>query len=227
MMRIKNLILLLVLFNLPMGISTETVEALDPLTFEMQSNYTYINSVRKRTKNELVKEVNSCIKYYAPKSKISSTILVDKCLEYDVDIVLALSQGILESHMGTKGKAFKTNSVWNVGTLDDGRILYTYKHPNESIEPYLILLSRNYLANINTKGDTIRKDVYVLLNEGFKDMNDNRFATNKNYEKSLRIIMDNVNSASSISLHQSIMKLEDKKIIALFGPEDYYADLAF
>ena len=52
---------------------------------------------------------------------------------------------------------------------------YKYSHPNESIEPYLKLLYRNYLTDEAEAG----------LLKKFVDRNGNRFASDKNYEEKL------------------------------------------
>lgn len=129
-----------------------------------------------------------------------------------------LAQGILESHLGTKGIAKTTNSVWN-GTYDDGQILYTYGTPNESIEPYLALLKDKYLMKITSNGDTIQTGLHTLLDDrGYKNMHGNRFATARGYENALRKIIIKIDLETSISMHQSIANLKKEEILAYFGP---------
>ena len=133
------------------------------------------------TKSELVNAVQNYIDSIAPTSDLRASILVDGCEKYSIDIKFVLAQGEIESHFGTKGLASKTNSVWNVGAYTDmtlSEILkkYKYAHPNESIEPYLKLLSTKYLV----------KDVEEGLLNNFVDIHGNRFAEDKHYEERLR-----------------------------------------
>ena len=133
------------------------------------------------TKAKLVDEVQNYISTVAPTSDLRACALVDACEKYNIEVKFALAQGELESHFGTKGLASKTNSVWNVGAYDGhfySKIMGTYKysHPNESIEPYLKLLYRNYLTGEAEAG----------LLKKFVDRNGNRFASDKKYEERLR-----------------------------------------
>ena len=178
----------------------------------------YAQSVRNRSQIELIKEVDDFIKTQFPKSKLSAKNLVEKCLKYNMDITFVLSQGIIESHLGTEGIAKKTNSVWNVGTYDNGKVLYTYNHPDESVEPYLILLKDMYLIKI-IKKDTIKRDINSLITDnGFYNINGHRFAVFKNYENSIRIVMVCINNKTTISAYQKIIELNDSIILNTFAP---------
>ena len=140
----------------------------------------YIESFKTRFKIKLIEEVQAYITKMAPGSKLTPEYLVSKCLEYNTDIVFVLSQALLESHFGTKGKAVVTNSIWNVGTYDNGTILYRYKIPDESLEPYLNLLKDKYLINITTKGDTIYKNLRHLVEDrGYINYRGKRFARDR------------------------------------------------
>ena len=132
------------------------------------------------TKAQLVDEVQNYINTVAPTSDLRACALVDACEKYNIEVKFALAQGEIESHFGTKGLAIKTNSVWNVGAYDDRSYFdiintYKYSHPNESIEPYLKLLYRNYLTD-EAEAGLLKKLV---------DHNGNRFASDKNYEEKL------------------------------------------
>ena len=132
------------------------------------------------TKAQLVDEVQNYINTVAPTSDLRACALVDACEKYNIEVKFALAQGEIESHFGTKGLAIKTNSVWNVGACDNHSYFdiintYKYSHPNESIEPYLKLLYRNYLTDEAEAG----------LLKKFVDRNGNRFASDKNYEEKL------------------------------------------
>ena len=179
---------------------------------------TYALSVKKRAEDNLILEVDKYIKSKAPESKLSAENLVKVCIKYDLDITFVLAQGLLESHYGTKGIAATTNSVFNVGTYDDGQILYTYDTPDQSVEPYAKLLHEKYLL----LGDSIqandKKLSHLIKDRGYKNASGHRFATAKRYEKALRDIMVEINMETSIKLYQGIVDLNDYDILAYFGP---------
>ena len=180
----------------------------------------YVEAVKTKMKDYLIEEVKNYICDMAPNTKLNSEFIVTKCLEYNTDIIFVLSQALLESHFGTKGKAAKTNSVWNVGTYDDGQILYTYSDPNESLEPYLRLINEKYLINITTKGDTIYKDLgHLVQDRGYKNYQGARFASARGYENGMRKLMVSINQQTSISFYQNICALPDNKILTYFRPE--------
>lgn len=186
----------------------------------------YVLGVKEKFTDNLVQEVENYIIKMAPESKLSPDYLVSKCLEYDMDITFVLAQALLESHFGTKGVAARTNSVWNVGTYDNGKILYTYSHPNESLEPYLKLVSDKYLINVTSKGDTIYKDLHHLVKDrGYKNFEGNRFASARGYENAMRKLLVQIGSETSINFYQDIMRLSENELIAYFvPPEDIKID---
>lgn len=139
-------------------------------------------------KSDLVDLTQHYIDSVAPNSGLRALILVENCEKYGIPISFTLAQGEIESHFGTKGLAYRTNSVWNVGAYDDHSIVdisHKYNNPNDSIIPYLDLLTNNYLPN---------KTVEDLL-ESFVDINGNRYASDKHYETKLsdkyKYIIDN------------------------------------
>lgn len=187
---------------------------------ELTKEQTYVCSIRQKFYFKLVKEVENYLEKTAPKTGLTADYLVQKSLEYDTDIIFVLSQGLIESHFGTKGKAAETNSVWNVGTYDDGQILYRYENANESLVPYLKLINEKYLININERGDTIYKDLNHLLDDkGYINYKGKRFASAKGYENALRKTMIKINMTTKINFYQEIIKLSDEEIIAYFAPE--------
>lgn len=170
----------------------------------------YSNSVRMRAHTKLVEEVTRIVSEIAPDTELDLEYLVEKCEEYEIDIIFVLAQGILESHLGTKGKAAKTNSVWNVGTYDDGQILYRYDHPNESVDPYLRLVKERYLTD---------KDLHNLVQDrGYINDKGLRFASARGYENSLRKLMVRIDMETSIKMYQEVRLLSDDEIMAFFGP---------
>ena len=110
-------------------------------------------------------------------------VLVENCEKYGIPISFTLAQGEIESHFGTTGLAYRTNSVWNVGAYDSyslSDITHKFSNPNNSVVPYLELLTSNYLFN---------KTVEDLL-DNFVDINGNRYASDTYYETKLKSKID-------------------------------------
>jgi len=183
--------------------------------------FTYTDKVKIRVYDKLLIEVTNYMNEIAPNSKLNPDSLTSKCLDYDMDIIFVLAQGVLESHLGTKGKAAETNSVWNVGTYDNGKIIYRYSDPNESIEPYLQLLKKDYLINVTSKGDTIYKDLHHLIRDkGYKNMNGHRFASARGYEDAMRRLIVEIDMQTSISLYQNLYQMPTNDLLAYFSPDE-------
>lgn len=147
-------------------------------------------------KSDLVDATQHYIDSVAPNSGLRALILVEKCEKYGIPVSFALAQGEIESHFGTKGLAFRTNSVWNVGAYDNTDIQdirHKYHNPNDAIEPYLSLLDSNYLSD---------KTVEDLL-ELFVDINGNRYATDKYYESKLKAVYNYIQAKYHIDELQS------------------------
>jgi len=174
----------------------------------------YVKQMKDKIYDKLLWEVRTYMEKTAPDSDLDPHYLTQKCIEYNIDIVFVLAQGMLESHLGTKGKAKETNSVWNVGTYDNDRILYRYKDPNESIEPYLELLKKEYLINITSNGDTIYKDLHHLVEDkGYINYKGNRFSSAIGYENSMRKLIIKIDMETSIRFYQSIMQMTPDNLI--------------
>ena len=130
-------------------------------------------------RDDIVTEIDNYIDSVANDSGLNGIRLFELCDKYGVDVRFAMAQAEAESHFGTKGVAAKTNMVWNVKAYDnrtaDDMIKKgdAKKHPDMSIEPYLILLTNEYLVNGKTEYDMFDK---------FVDSNGKRYASNPNYE---------------------------------------------
>ena len=129
--------------------------------------------------NHLIQEVEIHIqKSLQPKNlftELSADSIVYYCLKYNYDIPLLLSQGWVESFFGTVGRAIKTNSVFSIGAWDN-KTVTTYQTINSCIEPYIIIMQRDYLTN---------KTINELLNN-FINKHGYRYATNTKYEQAIR-----------------------------------------
>lgn len=160
-----------------------------------KKNNEIIENNNDTNKNVLVDEVNNYIKHIAPTSVLNGETIVDLCYTYDVDIIFVLAQGQIESHYGTRGTASKTHSVFNVGAYDGYSASqqknngFGFSHPDESVEPYLQLLTTKYLVNGKTEKDLMNSYVNYL---GM------RYASNGNYEIMLRSVYKNIDKKTNI-----------------------------
>lgn len=176
-----------------LGISVAVAVAVVGMVFGIlsvtQKNYCYTIFKSKAelnyytSKDAVVKCLDEFIKSNAPESAMNGFALLDKCDEYNVDVRFATAQALIEGHFATKGVAAKTHSAFNVMAYDGrsaGDMIkkgHAYKHPDESIEPYLKLLTTQYMVNGKTEMDLM--DKYV-------NKDGKRYASSPNYEQSLR-----------------------------------------
>lgn len=163
---------------------TITTGSIDVKEEEQQRRKQYYESIT----SELVIAVSDYITTHDNNSQLSANLIISLSDLYDINLKFILAQAHLESHFGTQGLAKHTNSIFNVGTYDDGQILHRYEHPNESIEPYLQLLRNNYLID-KTEEDLLEK---------FIDRNGSRYASSQQYEKDLSRIIRNIERKTPI-----------------------------
>ena len=151
----------------------------------------------EEARNQLAIEVDNYISSVAPKANIDPFLMIDLCAEYDVDIRFVMAQGQIESHFATKGTAAKTLSVFNVGAYDGHsasrqcRNGFGFSDPNESIEPYLKLITNEYMVNGKTESDLMNNYVNGL---GM------RYASNPRYESMLRSVYKRISNTASFSI---------------------------
>lgn len=220
----KSLFLVIILLftntaNTTPGLNTGDITA-SAISIQRTPEQLYVDNLKSEMKGRLVKEVDTYIERMAPNSRLNSEHLVTKCLEYDTDIIFVLSQALLESHFGTKGKAAETNSVWNVGAYDNQVPRNWYNHPDESLEPYLKLVNEKYLIEVTSQGDTIFKDLHHLVQDrGYTNYRGARFASARGYENGMRKLMVRIDMETSINFYQDILTLNEIKVLAFFRPE--------
>lgn len=152
-----------------------------------------VNTEYANNKNKLVNEVNKYIKKIAPNSKLNGNIIVNIALKHDIDILLMLSQGQLESHFGTKGLGKKNNNVYNI---TNGSSYIKYLDVNESVEPYAITLKNRYLKNKSTKD--LLKD--FSCSKGF------RYASSETYENDVKSIIIRIDKSTDIKKYYNNLK---------------------
>ena len=149
----------------------------------------------------LVNEVQNYITTVAPSSNLRGYAIVEECEKYNVDICFVLAQGEIESHFGTKGIASKLNCIFNVGiydnkTAEEIESKYQFYCPNESIDPYLKLLTNKYLIN-KTEQELMRK---------FVDIDGKRYASDPEYEVKITNKYKNIMENTKINEYHDMMK---------------------
>lgn len=148
----------------------------------------YLNEFND-ARDALAIKVHNYISTIAPRAEIDPYVLIDLCTKYNIDVVFVMAQGQIESHYATKGTASRTNSIFNVGAYDGHsaarqcRNGFGFEDPNDSIEPYLILLTNDYLVNGKTINDLMNNYVNHL---GM------RYASNRKYEAQLRSVYNKI-----------------------------------
>ena len=128
-----------------------------------------------RSKDALVDVVDSYIKEIAPSSVMNGIAFVNKCDEYNMNLFFVIAQAQVESSFATKGLGQKMNSAFNVKAYDGkgSKYMDKYDHPDDSIEPYIILVKKNYMGDSKTDMD--------LMNN-YVNFEGKRYATNPDYE---------------------------------------------
>lgn len=123
--------------------------------------------------------------YTLESTKLDPEALVKASYEENFDLPLLMAAAHLESCFGATSRAQRTNSVFSVGSYDNGKNVVTYSHPNESVKGYIKLLKNDYLINGKTINDLLRPG-------GFVNKNGDRYASKKNYEKILKGIRNKI-----------------------------------
>lgn len=118
-------------------------------------------------------------------TNLSPEALVRACDENNFSLPFVLATGHLESCFGATPRAQRTNSVFSVGSYDNGKNKATYANPNESILPFINLIQTDYLGNDKTLNDLLKPNSFV-------NKNGSRYASNPNYEHKLRFLMNKI-----------------------------------
>lgn len=126
-------------------------------------------------KDTLVDAINSYIREIAPSSVMNGIAFVNKCDEHNMDLFFVIAQAQVESSFASKGLGQKMNSAFNVKAYDGkgSKHMDKYHHPDESIEPYMVLVKKYYMGDSNTEMD--------LMNN-YVNFEGKRYATNPDYE---------------------------------------------
>lgn len=179
--------------NFSVTIKANNVNSPTMVSTVTTNNDNYVSKLKR----EIATEIDSYMDYIAPKNKVNSIMLFELCDEYSVDVRFAMAQAQVESHFGTKGTAAKTNSMFNVGAFDghsaakQKRNGYGYNTVNDSIEPYLELLKKNYLVNNKTIN-------HLMIN--YVNKHGMRYASSTQYEKMLRGVYNKINKTTKLDI---------------------------
>lgn len=195
-----GLIVLVVAIGCGVGyIIHTTVKSTDSEETQYHTRDAYVHRLESKfdaAREALAIEVDNYIQAVAPNAVVDALNLIDLCSNYGVDIRFVLAQGHVESHFATKGTARRTNSIFNVGAYDGHSANkqikngFGYKHPDYSVEPYLMLLTTRYLIDGKTEQDLLDK---------FVDKDGKRYASSKTYETMLRERIEKMDSIANIT----------------------------
>lgn len=124
------------------------------------------------------------VKYNPEQIKISPEEIVKICDNTGFDLPLLLAQAHMESCFGLTPRAQKTNSVFSIGSYDNGKNAATYPTQNASIEPYIKIMQKNFLRD---------RSVEDMLQPGnFTNQNNQRYASAKNYENNINSVRNRI-----------------------------------
>ncbi|GEM_PF-7073425 len=155
------------------------------VTGRMKSSATDANFVKKAEALKSYMEMAAKNQNYDPETiQISPEAMIEACNQTGFDLPLLIAQAHLESCFGLTPRAKRTNSVFSVGSYDNGKNAATYATQNDCILPYIKLIQGKYL-NGKTVDDILKPGAFVNgLNK--------RYASDKSYEKKVRNIRNNI-----------------------------------
>lgn len=174
-------------------------ETMEYISTKDTANINPSDSIR----TELVRATNEYISRNFPKSKLTGEALVTACEKHDFDLCFALAQAEIESHLGTAGKAKRTNSPWNVHAWDGrsaqqmNKMGYGYSHPDQSIEPYIELVKSKYLGT--------KRTIYDLM-KNYVTLSGKRYASNPTYEYSLKVAYNRICTKTELNNLQQALR---------------------
>ena len=152
------------------------------------------------------REIQSYIEKYSDgNSPVTAQDVIDVSAKYGVPVEFILAQGRLESNFGTKGRAARTNNIYNVGNYTSGDTMRKDSAEQkevsremsdwvEGLEVYARELQKNYMP----KDGNWNK----LLDDEFVNKDGKRYAADSNYEKTLKSLVSGIyklNTEKSVS----------------------------
>ena len=119
--------------------------------------------------------------YSMNSTRLRPETLVRASIETGFDLPFLMAVAHQESCFGATPRAQRTNSVFSVGSFDNGKDYNTYSDPNDSVADYIDLLKRRYLVN--------GKGLFDLLVPGqFVNDEGKRYASDKGYEGKIQYL---------------------------------------
>ena len=118
-------------------------------------------------------------------TKLKPETLVRCAMKYNFDLPFLMAVAHQESCFGTGPRSRRTNSVFSVGSYDDGRNVVNYSDPNESVEDYIKLLKKDYLVNGKTLTDLLKPNSFI-------NFDGKRYAQDKEYEQKINNIRNRI-----------------------------------
>ena len=148
-------------------------------------------------RQNLINEVGYYISRHAPRSKMSAEYIVDACLDKEFDITLLMAQGHLETHFATRG----SNNCFGIGNRK------RYKHPNESVDDYLDLMTRKYIINRTT-------EQLLASNVRMENSKSSYYSSQSSYGAKVKKIRDDIKKNTNIhELFHDLLEVNSLKPI--------------
>lgn len=123
--------------------------------------------------------------YSVTSTKLKPETLVRASQKTGFDLPFLLAAAHQESCFGATPRSHRTNSVFSVGSYDDGRNVVNYSDPNESVEDYIRLLKKDYLVNGKTINDLLKPNSFV-------NFDGKRYAQDRKYEQRINSIRNRI-----------------------------------
>lgn len=114
-------------------------------------------------------------------TKLKPETLVMASMKHNFDLPFLMAAAHQESCFGATPRAQRTNSVFSVGSYDNGKDVVTYDDPNDSVEDYISLINRKYIQDGMTPLDLLAPGKFVN-NIG------KRYASDKGYEGKIKYL---------------------------------------
>lgn len=123
--------------------------------------------------------------YTLESTELKPETLVRASMENSFDLPFLMAVAHQESCFGATPRAQRTNSVFSVGSYDNGKNVVTYSDPNESVYGYIDLLNSSYIVN--------GKSLFDLLKPGgFVNDIGKRYAKDKTYETKIKNVRNRI-----------------------------------
>lgn len=123
--------------------------------------------------------------YTLESTELKPETLVRASMENSFDLPFLMAVAHQESCFGATPRAQRTNSVFSVGSYDNGKNVVTYSDPNESVYGYIDLLNSSYIVN--------GKSLFDLLKPGgFVNGIGKRYAKDKTYEAKIKNVRNRI-----------------------------------